>query len=139
MPLRVFLLLKLLMSSSLFGDDWPTYGGPNRTHTSTEQGLRTEWKSEEPQTLWKLDIGLGYSSVVEYKGKALTQGYQNGKNTLFCVNVKDGKILWKHQYPCKKADDYFQGGSRATPTVFEDRVFIPVSYTHLTLPTICSV
>ena len=112
------------MSSSLFGDDWPTYGGPNRTHTTTEQGLRTEWNSEEPRTLWKLDVGLGYSSVVEYKGKALTQGYQDGKNTLFCVNAKDGKILWKHQYPCKKADDYFQGGSRATPTVFEDRVFI---------------
>ena len=124
MPLRVFLLINLLMSSSLFGDDWPTYGGPSRTHTTTEQGLRTEWKSEEPRTLWKLDIGLGYSSVVEYKGKALTQGYQSGKNTLFCVNAKDGKILWKHQYPCKKADDYFQGGSRATPTVFKNRVFI---------------
>ena len=77
------------MSSSLFGDDWPTYGGPYRTHTTTEQGLRTEWKSEEPSILWKLDIGLGYSSVVEYKGKALTQGYKNGKNTKNAIPIDE--------------------------------------------------
>ena len=31
------------------------------------------------QVFWKLDIGLGYSSVVEYKGKALTQGLKTEK------------------------------------------------------------
>ena len=110
MPIRVFLLLKLLISSSLFGDDWPTYGGPNRTHTTTEQGLKTEWKNEEPQTLWKLDVGLGYSSIVEYKGRALTQGYQNGKNTLFCIDAKNGKFYGNISIHVKKQMIIFKEG-----------------------------
>ena len=69
--------------------------------------LRTKGM-EMNQILWKIDIGLGYSSVVEHRGKAISQGYENGRNTLFCLDAEKGTVLWKHQYPCKKAPDYFR-------------------------------
>ena len=109
---------------SLVAKDWPTFGGIFRNHSSNEEGLRTKWNGKEPDILWKIDIGLGYSSVVEHRGKAISQGYENGRNTLFCLDAEKGTVLWKHQYPCKKAPDYFQGGTRATPTVHEDKVYI---------------
>lgn len=117
-------LLLILSCLSLVAKDWPTFGGIFRNHSSNEEGLRTKWNGNEPDILWKIDIGLGYSSVVEHRGKAISQGYENGRNTLFCLDAEKGTVLWKHQYPCKKAPDYFQGGTRATPTVHEDRVYI---------------
>ncbi|MDG1139179.1 MAG: PQQ-binding-like beta-propeller repeat protein [Opitutales bacterium] len=114
----------LLMVSQISADDWPTFGGQLRSHISGEESLRIEWATQEPDVLWKQDIGLGYSSVIEYKGRAYCQGYNNGKNTLLCVDAEKGDIIWQHQYPCKKAPDYFQGGSRSTPTAFNDKIFL---------------
>jgi outer membrane protein assembly factor BamB len=116
--------LSLFMALQAHAADWPTFGGPFRTHTSEEQTFRVDWESDEPEVLWKLDIGLGYSSVIEYKGRAYCQGYENGKNTLLCVDAEKGDVIWKHQYPCKKAPDYFQGGSRSTPTAYDGKIFL---------------
>ena len=52
------------------GADWPTYGGPQNNHCSDEQSLRLDWGDEEPELLWKHEVGLGYSSVIEAEGLA---------------------------------------------------------------------
>jgi len=128
MILRMY--LKSLLPFALFplvnlgAADWPAYGGLERNHMSREKGLRAEWKDDEPKTLWSMEVGLGYSAVVEANGKAYTQGYANGKNTLFCVVAETGKVLWTHQYPCKKAPKYFQGGSRGTPAVSDGILYL---------------
>jgi outer membrane protein assembly factor BamB len=114
----------LLFSICLLADDWPAFGGPDRNQVSQEKGLRADWGDEDPERLWSLDVGLGYSAVVEVKGKAYTQGYSNGKNTLFCVDAETGKVLWTHQYPCEKAPKYFQGGSRSTPAVSDGILYL---------------
>ena len=44
--------------------------------------------------LWKHEVGLGFSSVIEVDGLAYTQGYRNDQNTLFCVDVLNGDIKW---------------------------------------------
>ncbi len=113
-----------LFPLGLYGLDWPTYGGLNNDHSSSEFGLRLNWEDEEPKILWSMDVGSGYSSVVVSGESALCQGNKDGKNTLYCLNSETGKIKWIHQYPCKKAADYFQGGSRSTPTVSDDKVFV---------------
>ena len=103
---------------SSFGLDWPTYGGP-QNHTSQEKSLRLDWGDEEPDILWKHEVG--YSSVIEVDGLAYTQGYKNKKNTLFCVDAKSGDIKWTHSYDSALGDKYFQGGSRSTPTLLREK------------------
>ena len=56
------------------GGDWPTYGGPHKNHCSTETSLRLDWGNDEPKILWKHEVGLGFSSVIEVDGLAYTQG-----------------------------------------------------------------
>tara|TARA_B100001093_G_scaffold52895_1_gene44899 strand:+ start:463 stop:1689 length:1227 start_codon:yes stop_codon:yes gene_type:complete len=114
----------LLFPFVLLGLDWPTYGGLNRDHSSNETGLRLNWEEEEPEVLWSIKVGAGYSSVVVSGGFALCQGNENGKNTLYCLDTDSGKVQWTHQYPCKKSADYFQGGSRSTPTIAGEHVFL---------------
>ena len=123
---KKFLLsfFSLFCSISLLADDWPAFGGPDRNQVSLEKGLRADWGDEEPERLWSMDVGLGYSAVVEVKGKAYTQGYSSGKNTLFCVDAETGKVLWTHQYPCEKEPKYFQGGSRSTPAISDGILYL---------------
>lgn len=104
--------------------DWPTYGGPNRNHCALENTLRADWGEDQPEVAWELEVGLGYSSVVESNGAAYTQGYRNGENTLYCVDASTGKVRWTFVYPSALGDKYFQGGSRSTPTISGGKVFL---------------
>lgn len=106
------------------GADWPTFGGFDQNHQSKEKTLRLEWGNDEPEILWKLEVGLGYSSVVEAGGLAYTQGYQGNQNTLYCVNAQNGKVLWTHTYDSGLGDKYFQGGTRSTPTVYKGKLYV---------------
>jgi len=117
-------IIFFLVQVRIHGLDWPTYGGLLRNHQSHEKTLRLDWKGDEPEVLWKLEVGLGYSSVVEANGLAYTQGYHGNSNTLYCVNVLNGKVIWTHSYNSELGDKYFQGGTRSTPTVFESKVYL---------------
>ena len=50
---------------------------------SSSEEIRTSWGNEEPKKLWSLNIGSGFSSVVDIGEKSFCQGYKEGKNTLF--------------------------------------------------------
>ena len=68
-----FFFLNVSSSSFLFSE-WPNYGGPHRNQVSNEKGLRVSWGNDEPKVIWELDVGLGYSSIVESDGLVYTQG-----------------------------------------------------------------
>ena len=101
-----YICFLLFILPALYGKDWPNFGGPYRNQFSDEMGLKINWGDEEPSRLWKLQVGLGYSSVIEVDGLAYTQGNKDGRNTLYCVNAKTGDIVWKHSYPCEKAPKF---------------------------------
>ena len=115
MGMKIFIFFLFL--SSVFGNDWANFGGPLRNQFTDEEGLKIQWGEEEPERLWELNVGAGYSSIIEVEGCAYTQGHSDGRNTLYCVEADSGKITWKHSYPCEKAPKYFDGGSRATPMI----------------------
>ena len=119
-----YLLPFFCYTSLVFSADWPKFGGSNGNFFSEENGLRSFWGKEEPKILWKLDAGFGYSSIIESDGKAFTKGYSEGKINLFCVDVSIGKIIWKKAFPCPRGDDYFKGGSRSTPVIDGDNLFV---------------
>ena len=79
----------------IFSEDWPSFGGVSGNFISSENNLKKIWGNQEPRKLWDHEIGLGFSSIIESKGLAYTQGYTNGKNNLYCVDVKNGEIIWK--------------------------------------------
>ena len=113
----------LITAAATAAEDWPKFGGPNGNFATIEN-VELNWESKEPKILWKHKIGLGFSSVVEASGKAYSQGYKDGKNTIFCFSADEGNLLWKKAYPCELGNNYFKGGSRATPTIMDDKLFL---------------
>ena len=50
-------------------------------------------------------------------------GNANNTDTVFCLDAKTGKEIWKDDYPAELGDKYFEGGTTGTPTIDGDRAF----------------
>lgn len=100
--------------------DWPVWRGVNSDGISQETG----WSlPAEPKTLWQAEVGLGFSSFVVSGGRVLTTGHADGQDTLWCLDARSGKALWKHSYPADLGDKYYEGGTSNTPTTDGDKVY----------------
>lgn len=120
-----FLALSLFSYSQqpVHADDWPHWRGPASDGKSTEKSWTSDWSGNGPHILWKASVGTGFSSVSVANGRAYTMGNADDQDTVFCLDAKTGKPLWKQNYPAELGDKYFDGGTTGTPTVNGDHVF----------------
>ena len=80
------------------GDDWPVFLGPHGTGVSDETGLLDEWPAIGPRVLWEKRIGKGYSSPSILGSQVVVHHRQRDRDIVECVNVVDGKPIWKYEY-----------------------------------------
>ncbi|MGL6193783.1 MAG: PQQ-binding-like beta-propeller repeat protein [Thermoguttaceae bacterium] len=126
-----FLVSAFLSFSSLvsisFADEWPVFNGKDGENRSSETGLLKEWPEAGPQLLWTCEeIGegvSGYSSVTIADGRIYTSGNLNERSTVYCLNEKDGKIIWMYDNGPGWLDARVYAGTRSTPTIDEERVY----------------
>jgi outer membrane protein assembly factor BamB len=104
------------LSFAAMAEDWPVWRGVNHDSISMEKGLKPSSK-----IVWKKNVGVGYSSVSVCKGKLLTAGNSGNKDTIYCLNPKTGKELWKYSYSCPKGS---YPGPRATPVTDGSKVWM---------------
>lgn len=103
-----------LVSTALATDkkDWPQFRGPNRDGIGREATWNPQALTNGGIVAWRAQVGNGYSSVVVAGNKAFTLGNKNNQDTLYALNLQDGRVIWQHSYPCN-AGSY--PGPRATP------------------------
>lgn len=117
----IFLVIPAMYSPA---NDWPQWRGPRQDGISHEDGLLETWPEDGPQELWRITLGKGYSAVSVVDGRAYTMYCDNSNEYVVCLDIRDGKILWRVRSD-KKYKNAFGDGPRATPTLYEGRV-----YTH---------
>ncbi|MEM9378865.1 MAG: PQQ-binding-like beta-propeller repeat protein [Planctomycetota bacterium] len=101
---------------------WPQWDGPARTGVSTE----TDWVSEgKEEDLWRVELGLGYSTVSVADGRLYTMGYDReaGLDSVFCLDALTGKTIWQHSYPSEIWNRAHEGGTVNTPSIDGDVVY----------------
>ncbi len=119
-PFLPSLLFIASASTAAFAADWPVWRGPARDGISAEK----DWQLKaDPKVLWEAEVGLGFSSFVVSQERVLTTGHADEQDTLFCLDAKTGKELWKHRYPADLGDKYYEGGTSATPTFDDGKVY----------------
>jgi outer membrane protein assembly factor BamB len=99
--------------------DWPQWRGPESSGISRETG----WSSEAlgaARVLWRAEVGKGFSSFSVVGNRVYTMGNASGQDTVYCLDAANGKVVWKHSYPCRLGE---YPGPRATPTVQGQRVY----------------
>ena len=102
--------------------DWPHWRGPDNIGISPET-IQLQWPERGPKALWTASVGTGMSSISVSQGRAYTMGNTNGEDTVWCLDAKTGREVWKHSYSAKLDPQYYDGGPGSTPTVFEGHVF----------------
>ncbi len=122
MHLRHFLILSAL-SSNLLAADWPHWRGPDHNGISKEADWKSEWPADGPPVLWKANAGIGFASFSVAGGRVYTTGFASEKDSVFCLDAATGKEIWQHTYPSELGDKFYEGGTSATPTVADGKVY----------------
>ncbi|HEY3788716.1 MAG TPA: PQQ-binding-like beta-propeller repeat protein [Urbifossiella sp.] len=118
---RLFALAILALPLPLFAADWPHWRGPSRTGITDEPSGWTgnKWLADPPA--WTATVGEGASSPLVVGDRVFTLGWESGKDTLRCLNAKDGKMVWSVNYKCPKygrfhmGDEGLYSGPSSTP------------------------
>ncbi len=66
---------------------------------------------------------MGYSSFAVSNGRVYTTGNEKDVETIFCFDATSGVTIWKHPFDSKLDAKYYDGGTSATPTVEDGKVF----------------
>ncbi|UCF96691.1 MAG: PQQ-like beta-propeller repeat protein [Spirochaetaceae bacterium] len=106
-------LFILLIVPRTFGD-WPQWRGPERNGISSETNWDSKTLARGPRILWKVNVGLGYSSVAVRGNLLYTMGNDRGKDGVYCLDTRTGREVWSYSYPAKSMQ---YPGPRATPTI----------------------
>ena len=116
-----------IYSSPVSAADWPRFRGTEGTGLSAESGWLGNWPGGQPRPLWKASVGAGFSSMSLVEGRLFTLGHNGlkdgGIDSVVALEASSGKELWRHSYPEKLADHYYEGGTSGTPTVDSGRVY----------------
>jgi outer membrane protein assembly factor BamB len=109
----VFLIFGIYTQCSIAEDfDWPRWRGPKGDGISMEIDWNPMAIENEPDILWKVDVGTGYSNVAIKDNRLYTMGGR----TVFCFNSKTGKEIWQYSFE-------ISSGAQSTPTIDDKYIY----------------
>jgi outer membrane protein assembly factor BamB len=113
--------------------DWPQWRGPARNEISQEPGLFKSWPAEGPKLLWKSpNRGGGYSTPSVARGRILGMGYRGNDEFVWALDADTGEEIWATPIAVANRGVGYGEGSRSTPTVDGDRLYVVGVSGHLT-------
>jgi len=103
--------------------DWSGYRGADRDGIVRDQKIRTDWKTQPPELLWKHPVGAGWSSFCVVADRAFTQEQRGEEEAVVCYDALTGKQIWAHQDDVRFSETLGGTGPRATPTFYEGLIY----------------
>ena len=120
---NVLLSSVLLLASTSFAEDWPNFRGSNYDGISKEAGLKLDFTKNKPKRLWMTKVNTGFSSITTSKGKVYTMGHKSGKDYVYCLDERTGRVVWSKNYPAELSPNLYEGGPNSTPTIYDGMVY----------------
>jgi outer membrane protein assembly factor BamB len=103
--------------------NWPRFRGPNGAGMAADKDIPVEWSAKN--VLWKVELpGSGNSSPVIWGKRLLVQSATADDRLLLCLDVADGKILWKQKFAATGAKKHLKNSfASSTPATDGERVY----------------
>jgi outer membrane protein assembly factor BamB len=121
----------LMLTNTLWAEDWPQWRGPNRDGLWSETGVLETFPRDGLKIRWRAAVGPGWSSPVVAQGRVyLTDSHlrrPKAEERVLCFDETNGNPLWTHVYEVTYPDWAFtaeqNGCPCATPLVKDGKVY----------------
>lgn len=116
------------------GEDWPRWRGPRADGTWNAPKLPTTFPEAGLPQVWRNELGGGYGGISVSDGRVCVMDRQEKPEEVervVCFDAADGDLLWSRSYPVDYSGVSYGSGPRATPTLFEERVYTLGALGHL--------
>ena len=113
----LIVLLFIISSSIINGQDWPDWRGKNRDGVWNETGIIEKFSSNEIDHQWSVSIGSGYSGPTVSNGKVYVTDLVERPNQtegILCFDEKNGEKIWEYRYSCEYFGIGYPAGPRAS-------------------------
>src|SRR5689334_19959082 len=105
--------------------EWPQWRGPNRDGISPDTGLLKDWGRQQPTLLWTAEgVGEGFASVAVVDDRLYTAGSRGRGQSVTCLSAVDGKTIWQSAVSDTVTRDGGYTGTKSTPTIDGDRLYV---------------
>src|ERR1041384_8688612 len=95
-------LIALSMVANAPAEDWPQWRGPQRDGVWRESGILQSFPPEGLKILWRVPVGVGFSSPVVAQGRVyVTDSHvtrTNARENVRCLDTVTGKTIWNYAY-----------------------------------------
>ena len=118
--LSVVLQITSAIGHTASAGDWPHWRGASRNDVVEETSHWTggNWA---PQQSWKKNVGVGSTSPLVAAGRLYAMGYENGQDSILCLDAGTGDEIWRVSYPSREygrhatGDQSLYSGVTSTP------------------------
>jgi outer membrane protein assembly factor BamB len=115
----------------LRAEDWPQWRGPRREGVWQETGLLQSFPRDGLKIVWRVPIGVGFSSPCIVLGQVYVTDSQvtgtNARENVHCLNAATGQPIWTQtygaEYPEYGFDTNHPFGPVATPVVADGKIY----------------
>ncbi|KLU06851.1 putative transmembrane protein [Rhodopirellula islandica] len=112
------------MDEWLADPQWTQFRGPNRVSQQHGPAIQTDWSTNQPELVWKIPVGPGWSSFAVAGNLLFTQEQRGEQETVVCYTADEGKEVWSQEIESRFFDPLGGPGPRATPTLAGGSVFV---------------
>lgn len=111
------------VAGSVSAQDWPQWRGTNRNGVVSDFDAPGQWPAELTQK-WRVTVGFGDSTPALVGNKLYVSARQGEEEVTLCLNVTNGKELWKDKYTAQAVTGPASRhpGPRSSPAVADGKV-----------------
>ena len=110
------------------GSDWPFWRGPDRNSIVKDVKWNPAALDGDIKLKWKVNVGIGFSSVSLKNGLLYTVGHEKNTNIVYCLEAETGKTVWEFSYNCRSGQ---WPGPKASPAVDGEALYVFSQDGHL--------
>ncbi|MEN8775178.1 MAG: PQQ-binding-like beta-propeller repeat protein [Akkermansiaceae bacterium] len=103
---------------------FPRLLGENMNNWVTGELLPDGWEGKEPEELWRIEMGEGWSAFTVAGQFAFTMEQRGSAETTICYELKTGNAVWSHADEIRFEESMGGNGPRSTPTVANGKVYV---------------
>ena len=103
--------------------DYPRFLGPHGDGVLPDTRLAEDWTAHPPEELWRIEVGLGWSAFAVMGDVAVTMEQRGDQEMVTCYDLHTGTLRWLHGVAARHVDTLGGDGPRATPTLYDGRVY----------------